>query len=380
VVLGPERLPVAIRTASHWIRLIRSTANSVKAELEQELKLQDLHNDLKKAERLQMNNLSPELQESIEQLKAAAQSVNRPYQGENEIRPPREPAQAEPATPVAPRRPPQRCHRSTASERACARQRVRSQGRVSHESGRTTPHQPSGGAENPSAARHSAILLVFISIIYFSNNIYDRGPAAAQPVAGRHQHDSDGCGDPFITPIKLTLVVSFFVAIPYLLYQAWAFHRPRPVPARTAPDHAAGGPPVPCCSMPAWRSPTTWCSRWCSASSPAPPPPVTVATDIASYLDFVLTLFFAFRWRSRSRWPPYSALLDRGNHPKSLREKRPYVIVGVFVVGMLLTPPDVFSQTLLAIPMWGLWEIGLFFARFYVKKEDEEQQQTEEGS
>ncbi|MFM5246396.1 MULTISPECIES: Sec-independent protein translocase protein TatB [Aeromonas] len=101
VVLGPERLPVAIRTASHWIRLIRSTANSVKAELEQELKLQDLHNDLKKAERLQMNNLSPELQESIEQLKAAAQSVNRPYQGENEICPPRESAQAEPATPVA---------------------------------------------------------------------------------------------------------------------------------------------------------------------------------------------------------------------------------------------------------------------------------------
>ena len=102
VVLGPERLPVAIRTASHWIRLIRSTANSVKSELEQELKLQELHNDLKKAERLQMNNLSPELQESIEQLKAAAQSVNRPYQAENEIRPPQEPApQAEPVTPVA---------------------------------------------------------------------------------------------------------------------------------------------------------------------------------------------------------------------------------------------------------------------------------------
>lgn len=104
VVLGPERLPVAIRTATHWIRLIRSTANSVKSELEQELKLQELHNDLKKAEQLQMSNLSPELQESIEQLKAAAQSVNRPYQVENEIRQPRpEPvAQAEPATPVEP--------------------------------------------------------------------------------------------------------------------------------------------------------------------------------------------------------------------------------------------------------------------------------------
>ncbi|WP_421183825.1 Sec-independent protein translocase protein TatB [Aeromonas dhakensis] len=93
VVLGPERLPVAIRTASHWIRLIRSTANSVKAELEQELKLQDLHNDLKKAEQLQMNNLSPELQESIEQLKAAAQSVTRPYEQQNTINP--APASAE---------------------------------------------------------------------------------------------------------------------------------------------------------------------------------------------------------------------------------------------------------------------------------------------
>ncbi|QNF16776.1 Sec-independent protein translocase subunit TatB [Aeromonas jandaei] len=98
VVLGPERLPSTIRTTTHWIRLIRSTANSVKAELEQELKLQELHNDLKKAEQLQMDNLSPELQESIEQLKAAAQSVNRPYQVENEIRPP----VAEPVAPVEP--------------------------------------------------------------------------------------------------------------------------------------------------------------------------------------------------------------------------------------------------------------------------------------
>lgn len=102
VVLGPERLPEAIRTATHWIRLIRSTANSVKSELEQELKLQELHNDLKRAEQLQMSNLSPELQESIEQLKAAAQSVNRPYQVENEIHPPAPAAPAEPVVQVAP--------------------------------------------------------------------------------------------------------------------------------------------------------------------------------------------------------------------------------------------------------------------------------------
>lgn len=103
VVLGPERLPVAIRTASHWIRLIRSTANSVKSELEQELRLQELHNDLKKAEQLQMSNLSPELQESIEQLKAAAQSVTRPYEQQNTIHPAPAAAEvkAEPAPPAA---------------------------------------------------------------------------------------------------------------------------------------------------------------------------------------------------------------------------------------------------------------------------------------
>lgn len=103
VVLGPERLPVAIRTASHWIRLIRSTANSVKSELEQELRLQELHNDLKKAEQLQMSNLSPELQESIEQLKAAAQSVTRPYEQQNTIHP--APAAAEVKAEPAPAQP-----------------------------------------------------------------------------------------------------------------------------------------------------------------------------------------------------------------------------------------------------------------------------------
>lgn len=78
VVLGPERLPVAIRTVTHWYKLIRSTAHSVKSDLEQELKLQELHNELKKAEQLQLRNLNPELQNAIEQLKQAAQQGSHP--------------------------------------------------------------------------------------------------------------------------------------------------------------------------------------------------------------------------------------------------------------------------------------------------------------
>ncbi|MGL4713735.1 MAG: Sec-independent protein translocase protein TatB [Shewanella sp.] len=80
VVLGPERLPTAVRSITGWIRAMKRMANSVKEELEQELKIDQLHSDLKKAESKGLSNLSPELQESIEQLKQAAQSVNRPYQ------------------------------------------------------------------------------------------------------------------------------------------------------------------------------------------------------------------------------------------------------------------------------------------------------------
>lgn len=80
VVLGPERLPTAVRSISGWIRAMKRMANSVKEELEQELKIEQLHADLKKAESKGLSNLSPELQESIDQLKEAAQSVNRPYQ------------------------------------------------------------------------------------------------------------------------------------------------------------------------------------------------------------------------------------------------------------------------------------------------------------
>ncbi|UJF21914.1 Sec-independent protein translocase protein TatB [Shewanella sp. OMA3-2] len=83
VVLGPERLPVAVRSITGWIRAIKRMANSVKDELEQELKIEQLHADLKKAESKGLSNLSPELQQSIDELKQAAQSVNRPYKVED---------------------------------------------------------------------------------------------------------------------------------------------------------------------------------------------------------------------------------------------------------------------------------------------------------
>lgn len=222
----------------------------------------------------------------------------------------------------------------------------------------------------------SAILIVFIALIYFSNNIYDfvAQPLLSQLPEGTSMIATD-VATPFLTPIKLTLVVSFFVAIPYLLYQAWAFIAPglyqherrliMPLVVSTALLFYAGM---------AFAYYVVFPLVFGFFTSTAPVG-VTVATDIASYLDFVLTLFFAFGVAFEIPVATILLCWTGVTTPQNLKEKRPYVVVGVFVVGMLLTPPDVFSQTLLAIPMWALWEIGLFFARFYVKKGDEEQQE-----
>jgi sec-independent protein translocase protein TatC len=107
------------------------------------------------------------------------------------------------------------------------------------------------------------------------------------------------------------------------------------------------------------------------------PENVNISTDITSYLDFVLKLFFAF---GVSFEIPIAIVLmcwTGMTTPNSLREKRPYVIVGVFVIGMLLTPPDVISQTLLALPMWLLFEVGILVGSIYSKRTEIEQEEQE---
>ena len=102
------------------------------------------------------------------------------------------------------------------------------------------------------------------------------------------------------------------------------------------------------------------------------PEGVSIATDISAYLDFVLKILFAFGFAFEIPIATFLLVLTGISDVESLKAKRAYVVVGCFVVGMLLTPPDVISQTLLALPMWALYEIGLLFARFAPKREDEE--------
>jgi sec-independent protein translocase protein TatC len=97
------------------------------------------------------------------------------------------------------------------------------------------------------------------------------------------------------------------------------------------------------------------------------PEGISVMTDISRYLDFVITLFFAFGFAFEVPVVTVILVLTNVSTPKSLSAKRPYVIVGAFIVGMLLTPPDVISQTLLAIPIWLLFEVGIIFSKILIK-------------
>ena len=210
------------------------------------------------------------------------------------------------------------------------------------------------------------ILFVLAGLLFFSNDIYHivANPLISQLPKGSSMIATD-IAAPFFTPIKLTAVISIFISIPYILYQVWGFIAP------ALYQHEKR------LIMPLIISSTVLFYIGIAFAYFAVFPlafyffihtaPVDVAinTDITKYLDFVMTLFIVFGFAFEV---PVAIILlcwTGVTTPKNLRKKRPYIIVGVFAVAMFVTPPDVFSQILLALPICLLFEIGTFFARFY---------------
>lgn len=227
-----------------------------------------------------------------------------------------------------------------------------------------------------------SVLVVFLALISFANDIYQliSAPLIKQIPVDASMIATD-VASPFFTPIKLTIILSVFVSAPLLLYQVWAFV----APALYKHERRL--------MMPLLFSSTLLFYAGMAFAyfvvfplafsffAHTAPRGVLIATDINNYLDFVMSLFMAF---GVSFEVPVAIVLLCWSGlvtPEDLRKKRPYLLVGAFVIGMLLTPPDVFSQTLLAIPMYLLFEIGVFFARFYVGKggkRDKEEEDPEE--
>ncbi|WCE29776.1 twin-arginine translocase subunit TatC [Vibrio sp. SCSIO 43137] len=216
-----------------------------------------------------------------------------------------------------------------------------------------------------------AVLVIFIGLIYFANDIYEfiSSPLVERLPEGATMIATD-VASPFFTPLKLTLIASIFVAVPFILYQVWAFVAPglyKHERKLIMPLLFSSSLLFYCGVAFAYFVVFPLVFGFFTAISLGG---VEFATDIASYLDFVLALFLAFGVAFEV---PVAIILlcwTGATDPKSLSEKRPYIVVAAFIVGMMLTPPDMISQTLLAIPMCLLFEVGLFFARFYTNRDE----------
>ncbi len=222
-----------------------------------------------------------------------------------------------------------------------------------------------------------AIGLLFICLFPFSEHIYswlaqplvDALPAGATMIA-------TDVASPFLIPFKLVLMLSVFLAVPVLLYQLWAFvapglykHEKRLV-------------------LPLVVSSTLLFYLGCMFAyyvvfplifaffTGIAPSGVEVATDIAKYLDFVILIFFAFGVAFEVPVATFLLVAVGVTTPDELVKKRPYIIVGAFVIGMVLTPPDIISQTLLAVPMWILFEIGVLLSRRFLANKIKENEET----
>ncbi|SIS39636.1 sec-independent protein translocase protein TatC [Neptunomonas antarctica] len=216
------------------------------------------------------------------------------------------------------------------------------------------------------------ILVVFLCLFYFANDLYEylSAPLTALLPAGTSMIATD-VTSPFFAPFKLTLVLAIFLGIPFILHQIWGFIAPglynhekrlaTPILVSSVFLFYAGI---------AFAYYVVFPLIFGFFTSVGPES-VAVMTDISSYLDFVLKLFFAFGIVFEIPIATLLLIWSGATTAKDLRSKRGYVVVCCFVVGMLLTPPDIISQSLLAIPMWLLFELGIVLSIVFVNKKAE---------
>ncbi|MCA1768525.1 MAG: twin-arginine translocase subunit TatC [Halomonas sp.] len=223
-----------------------------------------------------------------------------------------------------------------------------------------------------------AILVIFLGLYAFANDIYT---FVAQPLMALLPEGSQmiatEVASPFLAPFKLTLVVAVFIAIPYVLHQAWAFVAPG-----LYDNEKALAMPILASSVMLFYAGAAFAyyvvfPLLFQFFTQTGPENVAVMTDINSYLNFVLKLFFAFGVAFEIPIATFLLIASGATTVESLSKKRPYIILGCFVVGMLLTPPDVISQSLLAIPMYLLYEVGLLFGRLAQRKKQRREAQGE---
>lgn len=224
----------------------------------------------------------------------------------------------------------------------------------------------------------AAVVLVFIALLPFSTKIFSWVSAPLREVLPGNAMIATAVASPLLTPFKLTFFVALFIAMPVVLYQVWAFVAPGlyrkekrfafPLLASSIVLFYAGI---------AFAYFVVFPLMFGFFTSIAPEG-VEVQTDIALFLDFVTTIVFAFGIAFEVPIATVLIVWTGLVTLEKLKSARPYVFLGAFVVGMFLTPPDVISQTLLAVPVYLLYELGIVMARIFALR-DEPAEQTDKA-
>lgn len=213
------------------------------------------------------------------------------------------------------------------------------------------------------------IVAIMICLLPFTQSIYSMAakplqemlPAGATMIA-------TGVVSPFLVPIKLVMLLSVVISLPHTLYQVWAFVAPglyKHEKKLIAPLVISSVLLFYCGMAFAYFVVFPVVFEYMVMTTPEG---VAMMTDISQYLDFILAMFLAFGFAFETPVVTYLLVLTGTVTPEALAAKRRYIIVGAFIVGAILTPPDVISQTLLALPMWLMFEIGLLVARITLKR------------
>ena len=220
----------------------------------------------------------------------------------------------------------------------------------------------------------TAIVVFFLALFYWANDIYNY---VALPLIQALPEGSSMIAidptSPFFAPFKLTFYVAFLLAAPYILYQLWSFIAPG-----LYKNEKALAIPLFVSSVALFYAGIAF-ARYIlfgivfAFFISVAPEGVQVAPDINSTLNFAFTIFLAFGIAFEIPIAVFLCIWAGLAEPNSLSGKRPYVVVGCFVIAMLLTPPDPFTQSMLALPMWALFELGIVAGKIMLKKQAEEE-------
>jgi sec-independent protein translocase protein TatC len=223
-----------------------------------------------------------------------------------------------------------------------------------------------------------AVLVLFLVLFPFSEEIFT---VVAEPLLALMPEGTSmiatSVTSPFLVPFKLVLLLAVLLAVPYLLHQLWAFV----APGLYSHEKRLAAPLLISSVLLFYLGiafayfvvfPLLFAFFIAIA-----PEGVEVMTDISQYLDFIIAIFFAFGIAFEVPVATFLLILAGATTPEKMAKKRPYIIVGAFVVGMMLTPPDVISQSLLAVPMWALFEVGLIMSRIFIKPKEMDESDPE---